>query len=593
MDDIYSCIESGKMLLAQAATGSGKTDASLSAAITYAMENDLTVFFLTPKISQHKIAMDVVRGIANKYGLDLRAVDLVGRRNACLEDSLLGLDADAFYQSCEKKRKKKQCMYYKNAKGSGRFEEIRADHLFRKMLKHYGPGKYHGELMALALKSEACPYEWMLKLGGASNVIIADYLHFMMPDIRASLLLKMKKDVSRSIVIVDEAHNLGKRIRENLSMSLNSFMMSRAEKELRHLQLLERPFSDTFDSWSRERLKDSQERLVSTLGFTNFIAAIGGGVDQTIAYLGEAGLSFVEQTGKKSACLRIAKFMAYWGAEDEECVRILRRRGEFFSLSKRYLDPSRATGILNETVSAILMSGTLAPLDMHRDILGLDKERTVMKEYPSPFDQENILNIITEGITTKYSKRDEGHFRKMAEKIDDIVRNTPGGTAVFFPSYSVMKKVLPMMQSGNLIVQEESMKPQEVQGLLKEFSQEQGVLVGVQGGSLAEGVDYPEGEIKTAIIVGVALDEMNMETEALIGYYEEKFGKGWEYGYLYPGTVKALQAAGRGRRKETDRVAVVYMDERFKWKKYNWIFNREERTVISTEPERHVKDFWM
>jgi len=592
MDDIYSCIASNKMLLAQAPTGSGKTDASLSAAITYAMENDLTVFFLTPKISQHRIAMEVVQGIAKKHKLDLRAVDLVGRKNSCLEESMLELDADAFYQTCEKKRKKNQCIYHQRAKGSGRFEEIKADFLFKKMLKQYGSGKNHEKLMALALKNRACPYEWMLKLGSVSNVIIADYLHFMMPDIRASLMQKMKKDIERTIVIVDEAHNLGKRVRENLSISLNSYIMRRAEKELQSMQLLDEPFADNFDSWARERLKDTQEKVVSPLGFNNFIAALGGDVDETIAWLGEAGLQFIEQTGKKSACIRLAKFMAFWDSGDEECVRILRRKGEFFSLSKRFLDPSRATGILNSTVSAILMSGTLAPLEMHKDVLGLDSKRTVMKEYPSPFDKDNIVNLIAQGITTKYSKRDENNYKTIARKIDDIVLGTPGGTAVFFPSYGVMKHVVPIMQSKNMIVQNDSMRPSEVKELIDEFSRKQGVLVGVQGGSLAEGVDFSKGEIKTAVIVGIALDEMNLETEALIDYYQDKYGKGWEYGYLYPGTIKALQAAGRGRRKESDQVAVVYMDERFKWKKYNWIFNRDERTILTPRPEHYVKAFW-
>jgi Rad3-related DNA helicase len=48
IDDIYSAISNRQNFMAQAATGSGKTDAALSAAITAATENDLNVFFLTP-----------------------------------------------------------------------------------------------------------------------------------------------------------------------------------------------------------------------------------------------------------------------------------------------------------------------------------------------------------------------------------------------------------------------------------------------------------------------------------------------------------------------------------------------------------------
>jgi DNA excision repair protein ERCC-2 len=592
MGDVSDAISHGKIILANAPTGSGKTDAALSAAITHAISEDLTVFFLTPKISQHRIAMDVVRGIADRHDIKLRAVDLVGRRNACLEQSLLELDHEGFYQACEKRRKKNQCIYYRKAKGSGRIEEAKADMLFAKMLKNYGSGKYHGELMATSFRMKACPYEWMIKLGNHSNVIIADYMHFMMPDIRASLLQKMKKDISRSIVIVDEAHNLGKRVREHLSLSMNSHILGRAEKELRYMKKLRGSFAESFDDWAKKRLKDSSEKLVSKLGFSNFAADIGGTVDDAVAFFGEAGLEFMEETGKKSACMKVSRFIAGWQDEDDASVRILRRKGTIYSLSKRFLDPSKATGVLNGTVSSILMSGTLLPLEMHRDVLGLDKDRIMMKSYPSPFDTGSILNIITDGITTKFSKRGEKTYRRIADKVERITERTPGGVAVFFPSYSLMNSVLPFMDLTNAHIQREGMNSSEVKGLIDMFSDKGGILIGVQGGSMSEGVDFPDGQIKTAVIVGIALDEMSLEAEAIIDYYDDKFGKGWDYGYLYPGTIKALQAAGRGRRKESDRLAVVYMDERFRWDKYNWIFNPDEDTVMTSSPEEAVSFFF-
>jgi DNA excision repair protein ERCC-2 len=255
------------------------------------------------------------------------------------------------------------------------------------------------------------------------------------------------------------------------------------------------------------------------------------------------------------------------------------------------LDPSGATGILNHTAGAVLMSGSMLPLEMHRDILGLDRSRTIMRTYPSPFDPSNTVNVVAENLTTRYSRRDLEGYTAIANKIDSVITKTPGGAAVFFPSYEVMNNVLPLVLSRNLVVQKPRMRPAEIRSLIKDFK-EGGVLCGVQGGSLSEGVDFSEGEIKTVIIVGVALEEMGVESRALIDYYDEKFGRGWDYGYLYPGTIKALQAAGRARRKESDRVAVVYMDERFKWSKYNWILNRDEKIIVTKTPETEVERFW-
>jgi hypothetical protein len=120
-------------------------------------------------------------------------------------------------------------------------------------------------------------------------------------------------------------------------------------------------------------------------------------------------------------------------------------------------------------------------------------------------------------------------------------------------------------------------------------------FVGGFGGAIlhnTEGVDYCNEEIKTAIIVGIALEEMSLEVEALIDFYDEKYSMGWQYGYMWPAVIKAMQAAGRGIRKESDRCAIVYMDERFSWKNYRSVFDSGTRFIMTSEPEKYVKEFW-
>ncbi len=596
MDDIYSAICDGRNFMAQAPTGSGKTDAALSAAITSALERNRTVFFLTPKISQHRIALDVVRGIAERHSLRLRAVDMVGRFHCCIDRSLSQLDNESFQNACARRRKKQGCPFYGNARGYGRLGELKAELVFRAAMGGYGAAKSHDELIALGRQHGCCPYEWLLKLGESSNVIIADYYHLMVPKIREVFLAKVKKRLEDSIVIIDEAHNLASRVRESMSSSVNGFTFMRVRKEMRSLGMDAGPVDEEFALWAERILAMDEERIVSPYSLHDFIAGFGLTLDEILPKLAEAGFDVVEKTGRKSACLKLAGFLTAWGEGEDECVRVLKRKNGNFHLSKRLLDPSPATKALNACASSVLMSGTLLPLQMHRDVLGLDPQRTTMKSYPSPFSADSIVNIVTPGVTTRYSRRDEEGYAAIAGKLDAVIAATPGGTAVFFPSYVVMDAVLPMMRPRSMLVQKSGMKPQEVRQMLKDFRAGgpggHGVLCGVQGGSLAEGVDYCVGEIKTVVIVGVALDEMDVEKRALIDYYDGKFGRGWDYGYLYPGTIKALQAAGRARRKEGDRVAVVYMDERFQWGKYSWILNKDEKIVVTKSPEREVRGFW-
>lgn len=590
MEDMYAALLDHKNFMAQAPTGLGKTDASLAAALTYALEKKLTVFFLTPKISQHKIAIESVNGIAKKYSLDIKCVDLVGRMHCCIDDSLTKLDSESFQSSCTKKRKNRECKYYTNVRGNNVLSDAKAESKFKVVLDEYGIGKSHEELIKMGIKAQCCPYEWLLKIAERSNVIIADYYHLLVPQIRDVFLMKIKKRIEDSIVIIDEAHNLSSRIRQSLSFSLNSFILRRVEKEMKYLKIDPGPIELEFSNWAIKKLQKDEQKMIDTMDFVQFISDFGFDYETITDKLDEIGNEFIESTSKKSACLKFSQFLLSWLKEEEGSARILKRKGANYYLSKKILDPSSATKMLNNFAGTILMSGTLMPLKMHRDILGLS-DSTIMKEYQSPFDPKNVINLVTPHITTKYSRRNDETFELVANKIDQIIRSTPGGVAVFFPSYAYMDKILSRIQSRNLLIQKSAMKSHEIKKLIHDFKNG-GVLCAVQGGSLSEGVDFSNGEIKTAIIVGVGLDEMNLETKALIEYYDKKFGLGWDYGYLYPGTIKAVQAAGRGRRKESDRLVVVYMDERFMWQKYNWILNKKEKLLVTENPEFEVEKFW-
>jgi Rad3-related DNA helicase/intein/homing endonuclease len=491
VQDVYSSVKDGCHLLAHAPTGLGKTDSVLGASLTYALQNDLTVFFLTPKISQHKIAMEVVNGIAKKHELNIRAVDLIGRRYSCIDRSLSDLDHEGFYLSCEKKRKNETCEFYKRGKGYSKLDEAKANVIFEKVLKDYGVSKTHAELMKLGEQHMTCPYEWMIKLAGASNVIVADYYHLMIPKIREIFLKKTKKRLDKSIVIIDEAHNLAKRVREQLSSTINSFIIQRAEKEMRFVGTEKIEIFSEFNKWAKTQIKEEKEIAVSKAMFNEFIATYGMDKESLAYNFDVIGLEFIERANKKSMCMKIAKFLRSWDSEEKGCLRILKRRGSGYVLSKRFLDPSVSTSELNKTHSAILMSGTLMPLEMHRDVLGLDEMRTNLRVYRSPFDEENSLNIICDSTTTRYSKRDFDNYKKMAMGIDQIIEATPDseGVAVFFPSYNVMNSIVPLLKPRGLLLQKEKMTPTEISELLHEFTKG-GVLCGVQGGSLS--VDYDE-----------------------------------------------------------------------------------------------------
>ncbi len=97
-----------------------------------------------------------------------------------------------------------------------------------------------------------------------------------------------------------------------------------------------------------------------------------------------------------------------------------------------------------------------------------------------------------------------------------------------------------------------------------------------------------------AAIVGVGLPGISPERE-LIRKYFDRWRSGFEFAYVYPGINRVLQAAGRVIRSETDRGAVLLIDERFSRARYRSLFPPEwSPTRLRDEEElgRVLSGFW-
>jgi len=569
VEDALNALREGRILLAHAPTGMGKTDASLAAAITVAEEEGLDIFFATPKIAQHFMALKVAEGIERKYGIGIRAADIIGRRYMCIHPVLSREeDKEDFYVACERLRKKEACPFHVRAFSRAGEEAFKA--LSAPILPHTAA-------LERGRREHVCPYELSLRALRDANLLVVDYFHIFIKRVREPFLAKLRKDFSKAILVVDEAHNVPKRVREQLSITLTEGTLRRAEREaklLGHSLSLVEPFRALTDV-KEERVMDKEE-----------LRALFPEWDEAIELFEEVGESWIEGTGQRSRAMKVAAFLKRWKEAEEGYTRILRRG----RISLKALDPSLGTGIINAFHGAVLMSGTLKPLPMYGDVLGVDKARVVMKAYPSPFPPGHKAGVIVRGITSAYRKRGEETYRRYGELIDRIYRASPKGVAVFFASYKVMEGVVPFIRSRPLYRQRAKASPEEIASLIASFRERPGLLLAVQGGSLAEGVDFSRGEIKTVVLAGLALEEMSLEVRELIAYYDRKFGKGMEYGYHYPAMVKALQAVGRAVRKPTDRAFVVFLDERFAWRNFRKLIDFPVEEV--EDPVEPLRAFW-
>ncbi|MBN2518359.1 MAG: ATP-dependent DNA helicase [Candidatus Altiarchaeota archaeon] len=609
LQDVASAIEQRKALLAHAPTGIGKTAATLPPALSYALKNGKTVFFLTPKHSQHHIVVETLEKIRDRFKKKIVSVDIIGKQWTCLYEGARDLTSAEFNQFCQAHKRNETCRFLNNINepGTKNLSDEAKDTIHS--IKAKSP-LHSEEILEECRKEDLCPYEVCMEVGRSANVIICDYYHLFHPSVRKAFLGKLGKSLEEMILIVDEAHNLPERVRKLMSHSLSEFSLNNAIKETKALR--------------NESLQEALEGLSNVLRFSgksmkakeafikkhDFIrdieSELGEGIEPLVDDLENFGEVVLEEPNRfRSYCLSVAHFLNEWVDEEKNesaFARILdsykSNTGIRYQLSLKCLDPALFTReVFGPVHASILMSGTLLPMDMYENVLGLSG-RALMKQYHNPFPPGNRLVLLTHGITTKYTHRSPHMYGKIARSLSSIINSVPKNAAVFFPSYDLMNDILKLsrIEGKELLIEKKEMEKKERRELYKrmvELSEGRGAaLFAVQAGSFSEGMDFPGRVLDCVVVVGLPLEKPTLETESLINYYDFKFGRGWDFGYTYPAMNRALQAAGRCIRSESDRGAIVLMDDRFKWKNYKKCFPEDFQFIITEKPEIYIRKFF-
>lgn len=578
LDDVREAVENGGLLAAHAPTGIGKTASALVPAVQHALDEGRLVMFLTPKQSQHRIAIKTLHAMNSRSREDIKVVDVIAKQAMCTRVPSSTHHA-AFHEFCRNQVKMGRCKLYRRSNKA----VVRGIQ---------GSIMHVEELVKMAQRAGVCPHKAALDAAADAHVIVCDYNYVFVPELAEAILDRVERGWEDVVIIVDEAHNLPDRAREAASGSLSQFLLERAGEELKgqdgHLrramnQLGERLEEMAGDLPGGEEIEVEPGKWTDTVESSLASSLEPMGYDDLVNALLETGkeLSSEEELGG-SAVTEVATFLQEFPKGSGEVLRTLNVDGGA-RLNFRLLDPSAVTRERFDSVhAAILMSGTLWPVRMYSDLLGLDPKRTVYGEYRSPFPPENRLVIVTPGLTTKYTARGPEMYARLAGGVSDVLQTTPGNVAVFTPSYALLASIRDTLEGAGrkalggkeLLVEERRMGKRDREDLTDRLKKLQkgpgGVLLGVQGGSLSEGVDYIGNLLSAVIVMGLPLAPPSKEVDALIKYFDAKFGpgRGEEYGYVNPAMNRVVQAAGRLIRTETDRGVVVLMDERFSMDRY-------------------------
>ena len=575
--DVYRSIVREKTLFIQAPTGVGKTISTVFPAVKAVGEDCADrIFYLTAKNITRTAAADAFALLMSK-GYRGKILTITAKDKVCPLE--------------ERKCNPEDCPYakkYFDRVNDAVYEFVQREGLFDRET-----------VVAYALEKNLCPFEFSLDVSLWCDGIICDYNYVYDPNVylRRFFAEGVKGDY---IFLVDEAHNLVERGREMYSAVLfkDDFLKMKHYIE---------PFSKRIagslkrcNTLMLEYKRECDDYLIPS-SVTPFFLSLNRLMSDIENY-NKDHPEFAGSEEWSQFYLQLRHFLNMSELMDENYTVFLEHdeAGQFY-IKLYCMDPSGVlTGMSDRGKSTIYFSATLLPIRYYREMLTTHEEHYAIYA-DSAFLPEQSLIVSATDVSSKYTRRNQKEYEKIADYIINTVRAKKGNYLVFFPSYQFMEQVMDVllnkdgtpgreeiisgssllqyiMNNYTLLPQTMNMSEAEKEAFLAEFSDErQDTLIGccVMGGAFSEGIDLTNNRLIGTIIVGTGLAQISNEKNILKDHFEEVGKNGFDYAYRYPGMNKVLQAAGRVIRTVEDKGVIILLDERFGQWEYRELFPRE------------------
>lgn len=574
---VYKTILRKKKLFIQAPTGVGKTMATVFPAVK-AVGEELgeKIFYLTAKTITRTVAEQAFQTLKEK-GLQMKTVTLTAKEKICF---------------CEQTEcNPEYCPYAK-----GHYDRVNdavydmittTSDMSRESIENY------------AKKHHVCPFEMSLDVSLWVDAVICDYNYVFDPNAHLRRFFAEGKK-NGYLFLIDEAHNLVERGREMYSATLikEDFLSMKRKVKVFYPKL-----ARNLDACNKILLEYKRECEAFKLheSISPFILKLMNVLTEMQRILEED----VHQDDEfMEFYFNVRNFLAVYEELDKNYVIYteMQENGEF-KIKLFCVNPSvNLEQFLSQGNSTIFFSATLLPINYYKKLLSVETDDYAIYA-KSPFSTENRLLLLGNDVSTKYTMRGEGMYKKYADYISKMIEAKQGNYLAFFPSYRFMEDVLVHFQEKasenlQLVVQDQNMNEQRREEFLSQFVENrEGSLIGfcVLGGVFSEGIDLTEESLIGAMIVGTGLPQVCHEREILRQYFEQTDANGFDFAYLYPGMNKVLQAAGRVIRTENDRGVIALLDERFLGRRYMETFPREwidVKVCNVNQVESEIREFW-
>jgi DNA excision repair protein ERCC-2 len=514
--------------------------------------------------------IEELKNIVRNKNESFLGISFRGKKDMCLlarERNISGYEAVSNLCNLYKEK----CQYYKNLERTN-VEIPREPLLFSQVLK-------------IAEESKICPYFLQLRILEEVDLVSLSYNYILSP---IGWVIRRYVPFRKSVLVVDEAHNMQTAVMNVNSDSISILSVRRAIKEASTMMSFPPDLTDSLNSLVkimreiRNRIMEDDiydpEALMRQVGLNReslqLLVKFGEKIARRKAEQGKSPRSYLSHIGKF--------FLAVLDSKGIDGIfNLATREGENLKLE---LVDMRCAEVLRyvweEFRSVIFMSGTLSPISAFSEVAGVDSCDSF--EMRSFVDRRKVKTVLLKGVSTRGEQLSTIMRDRYLASIKAFLSIMNGNVAIFTSSYRTQGCILGELAEiaaklGFILFSErEGMSGHEAREILESMKKaayrgDKVVLVAPMGGRFSEGIDLPGKELIGAYIMGIPFDRLTKRTQLYIGYYTRVYGarKGRYYAYIVPAMRKVSQAIGRVIRSEEDYGTFILGDERFLKPIYN------------------------
>jgi len=487
------------------------------------------------------------------------------------------------------------------------------------------------DLVSTGRKRTGCPYFASRDMLEEAEFVLVTYNHLLDPGVRKSSSIVLKD----AVVILDEAHNIEDVARSAASkeFALDQLKacvddLDRIVKAGHHVDIHNSLFEltlkmfdwlnvvcetlqvHTFEKESRvfrtnyilelftsfgvnsNNVKDYIKRIDSAFDINSEASSASMDVNQE-----EAQIFLLSSTIQVLTSLGIVlDFFFRTINERADDYRLVVMKSPFQNSRTQWevkacfwsMNPSIAFRDMSKNCrSVILTSGTLSPLKSFEAELGVPFYEKLEASHVIPVDQIAVHRISSGPknipLNAVFKNTDSFAFQdEVGETLLSIVEVVPSGTLVFFPSYSLMDRLMSRWRATGLLgtiqmVSDVHAEKRSAEAYKEELNRyfkcinanQNGVFFAVCRGKLSEGIDFADKYARAVVVIGIPyphLKDLNVSLKKQ--YNDEKkktvssciSGNEW---YELQAYRAVNQAMGRCIRHIRDFGAIILVDERF------------------------------